>query len=309
MRRQWSAHSSVRRPASFHVLCMLACTTAALCALQAVQGVLPVAPCLCSLVQMGLEPMSVRFSWELWRGLFGWYCLVAAAIAALASRLALFPHSDWALQCLLYFFAWLSVTASAALLHQVESSMGVRPIVLTVLWRAVGPFVGLFLAFSTVPAPAQAVACVFGPTALYFGAVVLNNAEESGVDGVHWSTLFTPVPGAGVKVPLGAILLLQALDCALSIAVLHRVAAGNRLQQQQEGMSRGTQRPEAAPKDLPRMDPVGPAAPVEDVPAAVYRHRSLEAVGVCKVVAAHVFPPKCSRSMHAALKGRVRTKG
>lgn len=226
-----------------------------------------------------LEPGAL---WCMLSSLFGAYCVLAAAGAATMMKLGVFPHSNWALQFLLCLCAWLSAVLSSALLTQARG-LGEGTLVLVGLWRVLLPLVGLFLAFPTVPEGLQLVACMFGPTALYFGTVVLNNAEGVG-GGILWASALTPVPGAGVKAPLGAILVMQVIGLVLSVVALRVLRVSS--ERWREAMLGGAvphfRREEDTLSDLPPMHPRARAAPSEAIPESVWRHRSLEVVDVCK---------------------------
>ncbi len=239
-----------------------------------------------------LEPGAL---WWLFSSLFGAYCVLAAAGAATMMKLGVFPHSNWALQFLLCLCAWLSAMMSSVQLAQARGR-GACTLVLVGLWRVLLPLVGLFLAFPTVPEGLQLVACMFGPTALYFGTVVLNNAEGVG-GGILWASALTPVPGAGVKAPLGAILVMQVVGLVLSVVALRvlRVPSERWLEAVLGGAVSHFRREEDTLSDLPPMHPRAHTAPSEAIPESVWRHRSLEVVDVCKVRECCSIYGKCVR--------------
>jgi hypothetical protein len=199
------------------------------------------------------------------------YCVVLAALAATISQFGLFQRASWSLQFLYFLFGWISCLVSAAPLPGVltrlnrDSSLSRVALVLSL------PNLLLLLGRGGVPESVQGIACLFPPASMYFGSVLLNNAEVT-LGGARWANALRRVPGTGVRLPFGVVLGLQAAGWAVCAFVAWKY-------RERSPTPTGSVR-------------TGPCIPpdkrqhrvfVEEVPLATRLRRSFEVSRVCKV--------------------------
>lgn len=135
-----------------------------------------------------------------------WTCIVTLVLITVG----VFQQSDPTLVAVFFALTWAHAVLTAMYLSR-RAVLIIGPWIDKLL--SVLSIIGCFLALPAVPAAAQVVGCLLGPSSSLYGLLLLNDADGS-ARGVSWASAGSAVEGSGIKLPPALVLGALFLNCA-----------------------------------------------------------------------------------------------